>query len=100
MTVTDRVEEMCMGAWPVLMIGGKACVGLEGRPVLSLGRGGALGGRNITEMWPIPGMGAGYGSEQVGLRRGGARLQAGGLDSPLGAELIQGVELALGAGPE
>lgn len=51
-------------------------------------------------MWPIPGMGAGYGSEQVGLSRGGARLQAGGLDSPLGAELIQGVELALGAGPE
>lgn len=88
LTVTDRVEEMCMEAWPILMIGGEACAGLGARrPVLSIRWGGALvQGRNIAEVWPIPGMGAGYGLEQVGLNRG--RLQVGGRDSPVGAELI------------
>lgn len=59
LTVTDRVEEMCMGAWPVLMIGGKACVGLGARPVLSLGRGGALVGAEYNRDMANPRHGGG-----------------------------------------
>lgn len=86
LTVTDRVEELCTG------LGAR-------KPVFSKEwSGGLIWGRSIVETWPIPGMEAGSSSEQVGLRRGGARLLAGSLGLPLGAEPVPGTDLPWGRG--